>query len=353
MPSCVIFSPFLTSRVLQLSRAFSLEGYATRILTRIPGPDNNADDAVSRRLQEQFPDPPLEDLSTVRVESCDVLIVLWSQYLPIEEDEWTQATAWAQQSKRTVLLGLSIDRRYPQRCRFELKSIVSRRRLLKKASRALNEDIAPLLSPLSLLVKQRYFGPSIHQMFLADPSLRQLIYSPVAPPDQRDLIFNFVGTRENGPRVEITPRIEDWLTRQGHDIDMLKGEPGQPGFYWWAYPSGSKSLTSQQYIQLLDRSRFTLCLPGFAGTTERVCESILRGSVPVLEAIEVPFYRLPLRDGQNAIIVKRRSDWLSTVQRLLSMSPSEVAKCQQGVDELRQSLDWPQLCRRIVAHVLA
>jgi len=230
--------------------------------------------------------------------------------------------------------------------------LLKRRRLLTAASSLLHQDVFPLLSPLSIRVSQKYFGPSFHQLFFCDNQLFTRIQSPPENAKPRRFRLNFVGTKENGPREKIIPSIQRNFSYRNWNPDRLRGEDATAPIFWWPYSRGTPSLAPADYLELLENSDFTLCLPGVAGTSERVCESILRGSIPVFEASETPYYRLPFKHLVNAFLVNKREKWAEAAELILNMPSGEIARMRRGLFQLREHLEWKKLAHDLVRNAL-
>lgn len=352
MPKCVIIAPLLNSRVLLFAKAFQHQGFKVHLLSNNSGPDNDQNDAFSRQLliNHDF-GLELEPIQTAPVIDTDILLLAIGPWLTSRKFDFPQIGRFVSRADRTVLVGGFGSRQYLKRCKFDIQLIFRQLDLILRTHKVIHKDVSPLYSPLSLFVKQDYIGPGFHQMFFLDPKLKKSIYSESLLSGRR-FLYNFVGSKSNGARKNLIPEIEHALKSQGWNLDTHRIKPYQPSAYWWAYERSSESLSAMEYLKLLDQSYFTLCLPGVAGTTERVCEAILRGSIPVLNKSEVPFYRLPLVNKKNAIFIDNANEWCAAINYIESLSQKELNDFSKQALLLRKHLHWSTLCKNLVTRLV-
>ena len=87
---------------------------------------------------------------------------------------------------------------------------------------------------------------------------------------------------------------------------------------------------------------FTLCPPGYSLITHRLVESLLRGSIPILNENELDIYNLGLEDGVNCISASPEN-WQETIKRCFNMSEDEIVAIRKNIQKLvTEQLVYPQ-----------
>jgi hypothetical protein len=98
-------------------------------------------------------------------------------------------------------------------------------------------------------------------------------------------------------------------------------------------------LSPEKYLAALREMDFCICPAGWGGNwTQRVIESLCRGSIPILQ--DRHLYGLDLRDSVNCITV-RDHDWYGSVMRALQLPLHKVQEIRRNVLDLRNTLLVP------------
>ena len=86
-------------------------------------------------------------------------------------------------------------------------------------------------------------------------------------------------------------------------------------------------------MDVLTRSDFTLCPPGYSLVTHRPMEALLRGSIPVFNVNELDLYDIGLVDGVNCITV-RDNRWDTAVGQLMDLNHDKLQKMRINIRDM-------------------
>ena len=153
---------------------------------------------------------------------------------------------------------------------------------------------------------------------------------------ERKYLFNFLGTYNTTPPNERTGIIDRLETSHKISSGTQRLAIGSGTFeiVWHAdRPGTTRERPLNEYLDTVNDSYFTLCLPGYTVTTHRVWEAIICGSIPVLNADLVPHYCLPLVHGQNCWLVQN-GDWESALVALSVLNQEKIYEMQSAVKSL-------------------
>jgi len=101
----------------------------------------------------------------------------------------------------------------------------------------------------------------------------------------------------------------------------------------------------EKWTSTLSASDFTFCPPGHAPKTHRVIESLLRGSIPILDCPEE--YAIGLKDGETCIAVNN-NNWVEAVERALALTEIDLIAIRHNIFECRRKfLTLDASCKRL------
>lgn len=189
---------------------------------------------------------------------------------------------------------------------------------------------------LGLFRSRRVVGFDAHSRFLQDEALFKAIHSrDWACDTPRPIRANFVGSRDPDIRRRILERVEPYFAAH---------QPRQ--MLWHAYTDAQPAaLGPENFLKALTESDFTLSPPGYSLVTHRPIESLLRGSIPVLNANELDLYDLGLADGVNCIAVPP-GGWSAAMERIVGMDASTIIAMRRNVEAmLADRVAYPALSR--------
>jgi hypothetical protein len=202
-----------------------------------------------------------------------------------------------------------------------------------------------------VLARGARLGYFVNPEFLRDSKLREAMFAADwSPQGKRPVRLLFAGNPEPLCRRKIVERLTEWLTHQpGWPVISSLGEwkQGQEAFadakqaiLWMVrgdpndlnWESRADSVAPERWPAVLSLADFSLCPPGYEPKTHRVIESLLRGSIPILDCPEL--YDLGLGDEANCIVV-RNNDWVGAVAKALSFTSEKVVSMREAVRKCR------------------
>jgi hypothetical protein len=110
--------------------------------------------------------------------------------------------------------------------------------------------------------------------------------------------------------------------------------PHSKTMYWHEYSDAEPAaLGLREFVDILSRSDFTLCPPGYSLITHRPIEALLRGSIPILHGDELDIYDIGLKDGVNCIAVAQ-GRWREAIGRCRGMDENTRITLRRNVRTL-------------------
>jgi len=197
-------------------------------------------------------------------------------------------------------------------------------------------------------------GYFVNPDFLRDAELRRAMFSREWPTEtERPARLLFSGNPEPPVRREIVQTLTGFLSRQSNWpmlrsskaweqfcearrqdeqalLWMVRGEPDDP--HWEAR---SDSIPPQRWPAVLQSADFSICPPGYEPKTHRVIESLLRGSIPILDCPDE--YDLDLQHEVNCLVVPKKN-WVEVVSQALSLPSDRVAAMREAVRKCKERL---------------
>lgn len=197
------------------------------------------------------------------------------------------------------------------------------------------------------LARRTNVGFDVHSRFLHTESLFHQIHARNWRVNAtRPTCINFVGSRDPARRGDAVDQIERFLKASG------EGTRNAGRIRWRVYSDAEPAaLPETEFVDILSNSDFTLAPPGHSLITHRPIESMLRGSVPILNETEAPIYEIGLCDGENCLLV-REGNWSAAVSRALSTSQDEVARMRANLWQMNESqLQYASLSKGICSRL--
>ncbi len=170
---------------------------------------------------------------------------------------------------------------------------------------------------------------------------------------RRPIRLNFMGSQQPARRSWILDEVRPLVGgRLGYDDPRRACGGSTRNVYWHEYSdSAGSGLGYREFVDVLTNSDFTLCPPGYSLVTHRPIESLLRGSVPVLNAEELAMYDIGLRDGYNCLAVHGK-DWAGTVERLLAFDEEQMTEMRRNIKCMeKEYLRYEATARHIRARI--
>jgi hypothetical protein len=178
-------------------------------------------------------------------------------------------------------------------------------------------------------------GPNVHCLF--DPAARARLYSQERAPRRYRIVAT--GAKYSDPfRSMLCDSLAAMLSSAGEVrfcTDAQRKKEGTPSVLWTV--GAARRLPLDEYYEVLGAAAFVICLPG-TSWTHRPFEALVRGAIPILDAVNARMHDIPWRDGENCIMVHRPfslKNWCEAVASAVSMPADRVASMQAHVDRLR------------------
>jgi hypothetical protein len=329
----VIYGTKLESRLLFASSAARSEGIPARIFIRtLQDRETDSDEQDCLKWINLSPSQSIEQISDSELGSLEGDACLVSIRGNFGEDERTHIRNLISGFTRRIgLLRFSGNSRV-----WQTKQVIRELRnpFYSLFSELWTEDSHIRLIRAFLRKPHRFYGALPHQRCSVLPDAWNLLESNRLL-GERPCLFCSAGTA-NPFRDKFARWVETKLVQDGSAIQLLPNDEIHRIIWHYDRSGSTRERSYEAYIHDLDSAWFSLCLPGFTGTTNRVLESILRGSVPIIQEELVPFHRLPLLDGVNAIFVKG-GQWVVAIHQISQINNLNRLIMQRNVFKLVES----------------
>ncbi len=204
------------------------------------------------------------------------------------------------------------------------------RRCVLRARRFVYVDGWRNIDLFGLLGTRKHLGIDVHSSFLLDARLREMMFAhDWEPSHSRPYRLNFIGTPSPDSRARILQDLEAALSRRGERVARV---PEQSGDILWL---NGVAVSGDRFCRFLTDSDYTLCPPGHIRLTHRVIEALLRGSIPILHADELPLYDLNLESGINCIAVSP-AKWDETVAAAINADLKTKIRMRTAILQMRE-----------------
>jgi len=269
----------------------------------------------------------LLDPSELSAPQHDLLLV--QSYLRIAEHADVVRQLASRAAALTLVSHGDLIRDWRKAIELQLVELRVLRPHLKKLRNVAYKDGFHRWDLFGLLSRRTNIGFDVHSRFLHDPALFEKIHGlDWTPSAKRPIAINFVGSCDPSRRGGALDRVKAYLDRSGTD-------GRHEGRVMWRVYSDAEpgALPESDFVDILSNSDFTLAPPGHSLITHRPVESMLRGSIPILNACEAGIYELGLRDGENCLLVQQ-DDWAAAVDRALAIPQDRVADMRARIRDL-------------------
>ena len=277
----------------------------------------------------------------------DVLFVTWSHSIRFSSEQKRILRKRVEQARRVMLLYDAQFGTPRQVFLQEVRALISEFGWLRRVRDVCYMLVFPRFDLLSVFFRRRFplsVGPNIH--FICDGTDREKLFADWNPSLKRKFAVFASGAKTSSAwRVELIGFLEDQLrsTAAGQMVESLDGNGGDsaPQIVW---SFGGSRLSLDKYLEMLTESDFTLCIPG-TSWTHRPIESLVRGSIPILDAENMRMHDIPWKDGANCLVVRKPRDkecWLAAILRALSLPDEVVLEMRHQIRSLRRDFLLPE-----------
>lgn len=204
-------------------------------------------------------------------------------------------------------------------------------------------------APFQRVLRQGYF---VHPRFLRESALREEMFAGNWLPDRtRPVSLMFSGNPQPESRMQLVEDLRRFIAESSkarivdHYKDLvLSSSCGETQVLWMSrtdphdrqWHLRDDVVPPAKWPQIMRLCDFAFCPPGYERKTHRVIESLLQGTIPILDCPNE--YDIGLRDGENCIVA-RKGRWTDALRRALEMSDGDVRTMRLAVfDVARERL---------------
>lgn len=286
----------------------------------------------------------------VEMPPVDLLIYEMGHVRPTQPERLARWISRAAQVAAFHTHEFNVD--FYQNHRADLARLVRYRRFLPRTRRLLlRGGKTPFRLPL-MLAPGALMGYFVNPDFLRDAELRQSLFATDWPRDEkRPVRLFFAGNPEPPARRKIVEEItqhwsgeSDWpvLRSLGEREHFLaSNRNGKQAILWMVrgdpkdanWEGRADSIHPRHWAGVLKSVDFCVCPPGYELKTHRVIESLLCGSIPILDCPEE--YDVDLEHGVNCLVA-RKNTWKETVSGALNYSQEQILAMRKNVRECKE-----------------
>jgi hypothetical protein len=333
-----IFTRHVTARIAYLCRALTLLGY--RPILALPRRQEYEDLEHQHHYPLLAADPMIDTVFHDRVvgEPVSHLFLFWSHCYPYSREEAAHLKRWAANARSVTLLLHMLFETARQRWKIEAAELVKYSPLLLKARFAGVDDLPLEQRDIYFLRAKKFLQPVLfpHVAILYDRSACEALYADFDPARRRSYRLNFLGSRLPATRSRLLDEIAGSIEKNADMRIVGEEDPvaGSQSLCLWHAdePGSTRARPRLRYIEQIRDSDFTLCPAGYAAWSTRPVESLLAGSIPILERRAVAFQGDWLKHGRNCLIVEN-GDWLGAVRAASAMSNGDLEKMRGCIRE--------------------
>lgn len=200
---------------------------------------------------------------------------------------------------------------------------------LGRIDRVVYKDGFYPLDLFALFKPRRVVGFDIHSMFMDEESAFERIQRlDWQAEETRPILINFMGSQDPAIRKRALDSIRPLLNPPN---PVGAKTPSTKGIFWHEYSDAvPAALGLKEFVDVLTRSDFTLCPPGYSLITHRPIEAMLRGSIPILHASELDLYDVKLIDNVNCVAVQE-GHWPAALERCMHLNEKAIISMRRNV----------------------
>ena len=141
------------------------------------------------------------------------------------------------------------------------------------------------------------------------------------PAETRPYSINFMGSQDPNRRKLILDSIRPLFVES--EQSSYKSSTHKVNVWHEFSDEKPNALKPVEFVDVLSNSDFTLCPPGYSLITHRLIESLLRGSIPILNEYELDIYNSNRTFGCLV-------SWVFT-QKWRKINPSNLNDCPNNI----------------------
>ncbi|MCP5418091.1 MAG: hypothetical protein H6965_13440 [Chromatiaceae bacterium] len=335
----LVFVP--DSLTFTIASALTALGYSVAVWVANPKLGNNATDRALQRIA---------GLRGVKIERVGSMVTptrierLIIQVFPRLMEQSRMVAPMVRMAEKVTLVTAG-DRSHRWRKALRLQWMELRELIkLHKVERVVYKDGFHAFDLFRFFKPRRVVGFDIHSQFLLDPSaFRKIHAQDWSTEAKRPISANFLGSRDPAVRERILDSVRLCFTQ----TEQTAGS-GKKSMFWHEYSDSTPGgVGADEFLDILSKSDFTLCPPGYSLVTHRPLEALLRGSIPVLNADELAIYDIGLQDGKNCIAVQPGA-WPAAMSRIQKIGEEQLIGMRSEIRSMfAHTLDYPACSRSI------
>ena len=212
--------------------------------------------------------------------------------------------------------------------KLQWKELKAFKKWITRIDRIVYKDGFHYFDLYTLIKARRVLGFDVHSGFMDEKEkfdyIQKQDWEIEAP---RKYCINFMGSQDPDRRTRVLDSIRPFFLESDKANALKKNI--------WREFSDEKpnALEPMEFVDILSNSDFTLCPPGYSLITHRLIESLLRGSIPILNEDELDIYDLDLKDGVNCIAAASEN-WEATIKRCFSLTENDLIKIRRNIHSL-------------------
>jgi hypothetical protein len=276
-------------------------------------------------------------------ERIDHFFVLLTQLHFYDRDEYKLLKNWLNYADTVGIICNSWPENLSQRLASEFKSILRYPELMLR-TRSIGYEYAPSTIEFPSIWQRWLIGCGPHPRYFHEQNICKMLYSSWDAVTQRPIKFNFLGSEAPERRKELLNDIRHCLAYKVKQNVLIinsyhsKNSGDNPLALIRATPIGKDiPRPPDEYLQCLSDTDFTLCIPGYTIWSCRPYESLLRGSVPILDEREKRNYLdIELVDKKNCILVYDE-DWSRAIKYALELNQLQIVEMRRHIQKICES----------------
>jgi hypothetical protein len=344
-----VFAPMIDSWYVFVGKACTIMGIQVRLITLKDEEqkiDSDAQDCLKwLRLEQSL---KIEKISSSELESVcgeTLFVIIRGNYVSSERALITRLT-------KRFTRNVALLRFCSTSIRWQAKQLIKEpvQPFYSMFTEIWTEDANINLLSATLVKPHLFFGAYPHQRCSILIDSWVLLENEIMA-GERPCLFSYAGSANYRRDV-----VANWIeSRLDSTKKLFKiGSHSKEHKVVWHYdrPGTQRERSYEAYIKEIESAWFCLCLPGYTGTSNRVLEAVLRGSIPVIPEEVVKFHCLPLLDGMNAVFVKN-DNWIEAVKFVAELGVDRRLAMQGEVIELANTqASLSSISRRIVCNII-
>ena len=312
-----------------IAKALSSAGHNIYIYFGVPGHEETSLNKIKQRLLRIQRVSVLSENSEIAQQTTFDRLIIQMFPRPQFMESFQEIHSLAKRTQHITLISAGDRSKYWRTAyKMQWKELRAFGKWINRIDRIVYKDGFHSFDLFMLIKSRRVLGFNVHSGFMDEKEkfdyVQKQNWALEAP---RTYCINFIGSQDPDRRTRILDSIRP--------LFVESDKTSAPKQNIWHEFSDEKpnALEPFEFVDILSNSDFTLCPPGYSLITHRLIESLLRGSIPILNADELDIYDLDLKDGVNCIAVASEN-WQATIERCFSLRENDLIKIRRNIHSL-------------------